>query len=704
MPVRIETIKVPHLGPLDKFEMELGAVNLVYAHNEQGKTHLVEFLIQSLFKKPPFTEMRKLTDCRGEVCVSGIGSKAHAFSLQGSGKKLDETLKANNISLPPSISRLLVVRAGELSLLNNGEGGVNRTILKEFLSNEGFIDRIEKGISKTVQAVRIEAGGTLMGPNAGEMKVRTEKQRLLRVIDDLLSRVDEEYSGGSLALLNAQQKESQAELDRLEQARRHRAWKLSQEIERIHGEQANLPREKIEELKHEIWKFTEKSQRTQEKTAQQKEKQARCEHYNWLVEAVVIYKGVTGPALELPKQSLLYGFSASLAVGVIASFLGSPLLTLIFILFAIGIGWVYLRNTLALIERAADLKEREAIGAEFTRRFGIPFSGLALMEEQRKKLEPEKAAADYMLSELENDQRALDALGSSIRQKLAQLTAGSVPQDQWDAVVASMFNRIHQLESELNQLLRQQDAIHVSAEDYLASNPGTAYDHACYERCCAEIANRKQEISSTIDSKASLKQAIAMQTGLQGPCDWEVLLEALKTMRKILAEEYRRLTAQVAAGNLVFKALEGLRLEEGLHIEAGLQSELVREPLKRLTGRYETLSLEGDKLKVNDGLGGFFLSDLSTGAQEQILLALRIGFAQKWMEQTPLFLILDDAFQHSDWKRRIRLVDEMVCLAQQDWQILYFTMDDHIRDLFEQRVKPIFGEQYRFLDLSPNYT
>ena len=91
---------------------------------------------------------------------------------------------------------------------------------------------------------------------------------------------------------------------------------------------------------------------------------------------------------------------------------------------------------------------------------------------------------------------------------------------------------------------------------------------------------------------------------------------------------------------------------------------------------------------------------MSTGAQEQILLALRIGFARKWMEQNALFLILDDAFQHSDWERRVRLVDEMVSLAQQGWQIIYFSMDDHIRKLFEDRVKPVLGNQYRYRELS----
>ena len=83
----------------------------------------------------------------------------------------------------------------------------------------------------------------------------------------------------------------------------------------------------------------------------------------------------------------------------------------------------------------------------------------------------------------------------------------------------------------------------------------------------------------------------------------------------------------------------------------------------------------------------FDFKDLSTGAREQIFLALRIGFAKKVMQGNSAFLIFDDAFQHSDWNRRPRLVDTMFELAKQGWQIIYFSMDDNIRDLFEKTGK-----------------
>jgi uncharacterized protein YhaN len=117
--------------------------------------------------------------------------------------------------------------------------------------------------------------------------------------------------------------------------------------------------------------------------------------------------------------------------------------------------------------------------------------------------------------------------------------------------------------------------------------------------------------------------------------------------------------------------------------------------LKLITDRYNSLFLDGDHLKVRDDFGEFGISDLSTGAREQVLLALRLGIASRVLKQDKLFLILDDAFQHSDWDRRDRLVNQAVSLAKQDWQVIYFTMDNHIRDLITDKGDRHLGENFR---------
>ena len=89
----------------------------------------------------------------------------------------------------------------------------------------------------------------------------------------------------------------------------------------------------------------------------------------------------------------------------------------------------------------------------------------------------------------------------------------------------------------------------------------------------------------------------------------------------------------------------------------------------------------------------FRVADLSTGAREQVFLGARLGFARIALDNEPSFLVLDDAFQHSDWNRRKQLVQQAVGLVEAGWQVLYFTMDDHIRDLFNAEGERL-GERY----------
>lgn len=126
---------------------------------------------------------------------------------------------------------------------------------------------------------------------------------------------------------------------------------------------------------------------------------------------------------------------------------------------------------------------------------------------------------------------------------------------------------------------------------------------------------------------------------------------------------------------------------------------IIVDPLHDITQRYQRVSLEGDRLIVSDKVRDFPLNDLSTGAQEQVLLALRIDCAAHILGKQALFLVLDDAFQHADWDRRERLMDEVVRLGVKGWQILYLTMDDHNRELFQDRGVKEFKKGFRVHDL-----
>jgi uncharacterized protein YhaN len=108
-------------------------------------------------------------------------------------------------------------------------------------------------------------------------------------------------------------------------------------------------------------------------------------------------------------------------------------------------------------------------------------------------------------------------------------------------------------------------------------------------------------------------------------------------------------------------AIEEFREQEDARIADGLKRDELTRPLQALTvGRYNRIKQDEESglVLVTDEDEEYPLADTSTGAQEQILLALRIGFASIAMEGQTAFLILDDAFQHSDWDRRKNLIAE----------------------------------------------
>ncbi len=105
------------------------------------------------------------------------------------------------------------------------------------------------------------------------------------------------------------------------------------------------------------------------------------------------------------------------------------------------------------------------------------------------------------------------------------------------------------------------------------------------------------------------------------------------------------------------------------------------------------IDLNEDHLDVSDKYP-FRMDELSTGAQEQVLLGLRMGMASRLFAGQPLFLILDDAFQHSDWQRRPAMWMKCCAWRSPAGRIFYLTMDDHLRDLFLEKTPPLLGDDF----------
>ncbi len=258
-----------------------------------------------------------------------------------------------------------------------------------------------------------------------------------------------------------------------------------------------------------------------------------------------------------------------------------------------------------------------------------------------------------------------------------------MPESLWYSVISAKRQEDISIRNEIDALREKQADLAVREIEYLPEDPGIkfSYDESGkIESALDDISSRISQIESNI---SNLKYSVCRETNDDQSIDWQQLMENLRKKKFEKQRELDICEARIIAGIIVHSEVTSLRQEEDSKIIEGLQSDIVIGPLMEVTGKYKRLYMEGERLMVSDDYRDYCLTDLSTGAREQVMLALRIGFASKVLKQDTLFLILDDAFQHSDWDRRKILVNKLADIAASGWQIIYFSMDNHIRELFD---------------------
>ena len=127
-------------------------------------------------------------------------------------------------------------------------------------------------------------------------------------------------------------------------------------------------------------------------------------------------------------------------------------------------------------------------------------------------------------------------------------------------------------------------------------------------------------------------------------------------------------------------AMDRIRQLSMLRKEEVMEQLLMKssEALKKMTkGKYEKLLLnENEEPSVWDGNRSVKLFQLSTGCQDQVYLALRIGLQDLFLGDDGLPLMFDDAFVYFDDKRLERL---LLYLSEGDRQVFLFSC--HKREL-----------------------
>lgn len=136
----------------------------------------------------------------------------------------------------------------------------------------------------------------------------------------------------------------------------------------------------------------------------------------------------------------------------------------------------------------------------------------------------------------------------------------------------------------------------------------------------------------------------------------EIVLEVFSEIKEEEEEKVAGIFADSRAGDIFSRITMGKYL--GVHYNREIGRIMVRE--------------EGGKNLPAEKLSG--------GTFDQLYLAIRVAMGEKILGEKPGFFILDDPFIKADQERLECLLNTVLELARQGWQILYFTCKNEVRE------------------------
>ncbi len=711
MPIVIEKITAKGLGPLDEFSGILGRFNLFYGRNEQGKTFLVEFILKSLFKNINMFNLREITSS-GQVLVSGLVPGLSQFSPT-SRRKIEHYWEDSVQGMPSNIAQLLVVKGAELDFIDTAPGGISKKIVKSFLSSEGILDKIQDKVQVTVQEARIE-NGEIIGVNRGDLKNRENILAQLSQIEEIIDEVNQDYSGGKLTSLLSQKKELLDRQKDQEKAKRFFAYHLANTIQAYHEKNLSMVERGLPKLIEQHETLKQKLNDRQKLKERLEEAKEKSKEYDWINSALIEYEKFLNRGGQIPQRTNLY-----LAATLI---LGAASLALIGFLFnqlelgdygpiiycGIGIvaflgllfGFLYFQQQQKGIQNIAQRLELKRIENAYKDIFDKKLTDIVTLKNHHQHIQEAYHKTKSLAENVDELESTISSIKEHISRGLDRFDLKTEGESFWEESIRQLdhINKSNQ------EFIRKKEIelanLDVEPDQYLKSNLGIRYQKDELTKLTNEMADLQRMIQEEENKLELLKVKIRTAISDQTTTSWEKLLGKLGKRKIQLVDSYKDITSKICAGILVSQVINDVRHQEDEKLRESLCMPIVQKPIYEITKRYKEVTLDGENLLVSDGYDEFDIAELSTATREQVLLALRLGFAAKIMNDETAFLILDDAFQHSDWLRRTFLMDTVASLALNGWQILYFTMDDHIRGLFDEIGRESFKTDYQYFELN----
>lgn len=733
--MKIKEIKVKNYGPIDEFHTLCGDVQVIYGRNETGKTALVDAITTALFQKksvfPGQDRFKKYEDITLRLEHSG-----KEYFFPGS-VKFEQLVNLPHFHL----AGLFIIRAGDLSLRKDRKW---KDKVKEFLS--GIPANIERIKEKIGEEVGLTPGGEWSDRQAmrrkSEIKEKEKRKNdLLQAIEKLKQMCQREK------ILKDKMKRRDLLKKKLENIRVLKSYRLHRRVK-----DAYLKWRRSKSLLLDYQRYLEEDLDLWLKKEQEKQSLfSRRESCKYELDALrKDLKIMDGERLSLEKQEkdllnkrnavirlsidkkarelILYqrDFSPRVLKLSFYTVLGTILfLSGIFLsLVGIFLGWglIYTFSSLFLSAGGVYLLflsyflRKEKLNLE-RKKMDILEKGRKLWSECRD-IDELVEKCEKLNLDISKVESKLGYIDQKRKEKLSFLEKKEEELRSFDKQLEVVENEIEEFRnktglsslSQLEKKIRDKRKIELeidSLQRVLIDSTGTD-DFLLWEKEAEkeipepdikeedltgegkfekELSQLNEEIQNLKEDIASFVHGELGRFQIKEVTDiWRELEQVENTLRSW----YQDKEAALLAWSILDEV--GQDIEKILLDTVADEKNGVSFYFSLITsGRYRKVRWEEDSIYVKQNNGESYpVEALSSGTQDQLFFSLRLGILKRGFPEGT-FLLLDDAFLTSDSQRREQQVRVCQELAKQGWQIFYFTVDEHLRDLFCRmcHIKPL---------------
>jgi uncharacterized protein YhaN len=705
-PIRLETVEINAAGPIASFREAMAPLTVVYARNERGKTTIVENLIACLFRERKdglHPSLRREFIGASRVTVRGISSKPESFTSVGTKKKIDDLIESRTSPLPPNLFDLLVVKGAELQILKEG-GGITRSYLKSLLSRQHLYETLRDRLPSEVGYTEFRDGILIPKRRTGGYKAYEETRNRLESLETLADRFYDSLSRTELMTSLACKATLEEEKKQLQLAKRHAAFILKRFIDESKTELNRLAETQVEGFADTLKDYL----RTGEELLRYEQESRLSERAEqdliWVEQARTRYEYCLRNRVNLPQAFSFVAAGIALVGSFVEYFLAPKLLPYTLALslgvFILSLLFTFARRRGGAPESAR--AEMEEIRKAYKERFGSSLHSLTEFDLAKSRLDREVGKAQLVDGSHRTAELSLKELRHRIRENLAAMGYSHVQESEWAVLSQELKEKTRGLRIDCNRYEERLENLGVEEGDYLEQPPGGEYSRDREREIERELVEVESRIRLEQEKNQELREQFIEHLGRETARSQSIenLAIAIEERRKEHKQQLRDLLSEMIAGHVVSEILEGFRRLEDEHLESTLNDPRISSLIKKLTvGRYDRVSLQEEQLFIGNETESYNLAEMSTGAREQVLLALRMGVASLLCGKQSMFLILDDAFQYSDWQRREVLVLQSLEAVRSGWQVIYFTMDDDIRDRFCKAAGKLDTGTFKLIEL-----